>query len=75
MRNHKILTGGGDLVQGPIGLVGGIARDVVTEPDGGQGDEAVVQRIQEVPFRLQVGEDRGRHQDEEHHERRHYRKT
>lgn len=68
---YTLLTCGSDLVDGAVGLVGRVAGDVVAEADGGERDEAVVQRVQEVPLRLQAREDRGRHQDEEHHEGRH----
>jgi hypothetical protein len=42
-----------------------ISGDEVAESDGGQGDEAVVQRVQVVPVRFDAGEDRGRDQEEE----------
>lgn len=62
---HQQVPSSGDLVDRPVGLVRGVPGDVVAQADRGQGDEAVVQRVQEVPVRLQGGEHRGGRQEED----------
>ena len=58
-------TGGEDLVERPERLVGRVAGDVVSEADGGERDEAVVDRVEVVPVGLHGVEDGGRHEEEE----------
>ena len=50
----KILTSGSNFVDRAVGLSGGVSGNVIAQSDGSQRDEAVVERIQEVPIRLQV---------------------
>ena len=40
-----------------------VARDVVPQPDGGEGDEDEVDAVQEAPARLQQPEEEGGQQD------------
>lgn len=56
----KILTSGSNFVEWTVGLPGGVSGDVVAQSDGGERDEAVVERVQEVPVWLQVREYAGR---------------
>ena len=42
-----------------------VARDVVAESDRRHRDEAIVDRVQEVPVALQDGEDRRREEEDE----------
>ena len=58
------------LVEGPVGLAGGLSRHIVTQANGGQRDEAEVEGVQEAPGLLKVGKDGGRHQEADgHHDR------
>lgn len=50
-----------DFIQRSHGLVGGVTRNVVTKANGGEGDEAVVEGVQEVPAWLQLGKNEGWH--------------
>lgn len=60
-----IPTRDADFIERSHGLVWGVARDVVSEADGGEGNEAVVEGVEEVPARLQLSEDEGWHHHEE----------
>ena len=46
-------------------MTGWVTGDVVAQSDGGQGYEAVVDGIEEVPVGLEGAEDGGRRQEEE----------
>ena len=54
----------GEFVEPPVGLIGRVAGYEVSQSDGGEGDEAVVQGVEEVPLRLQPRE-RKRRQDQD----------
>ena len=60
-----LLTCGCYLVDGSVGLVGGVTGDVVAEADRCQRDETIIKRIEEIPLRFQISEHARGHQEEE----------
>ncbi len=66
------LTCGRNFVQSLEVLVLVIAWNVVTETDGGQWNEAVVEGVQVAPFGLDAAEHGGRYQKEAHEHKREY---
>ena len=59
------ITCSASFVKRPEALIRIISWDEVSEADGGQRDEAVVERVQVVPVRFEAGENRGRNQEKE----------
>lgn len=58
-------TCGCHLVQGPVGLVRRVTRDVVTKSNSSQRHKAVVQWVQVIPLRLQRSKYGCRHKHNE----------
>ena len=67
-KEHTVLTGGADLVDGPVPLRHVVAGDVVAEADRRHGDVAVVERVEVVPVVLDAHEDRRRDEEDEDEE-------
>jgi hypothetical protein len=58
------LTGGAGLVEWSPTLPGSVARNKVPESDGGEGNEAVVERVYVIPVGFQARKDGGGNQEE-----------
>lgn len=76
LQNHcDVLTHDSHFVEGSVRLVIAVPRGVVTQANGGERDEAIIEGVYVVPLWFQVREDGCRHQEEQHHDQQLHNKT